>query len=327
MSANVPDTMSVRLPTPVRLLERLSSATTSLWVKHDDQTDSEYGGNKVRKIGRLLDAARDRGCNKVVTLGAVGSHHVLTTGIFGKRAGIAVEAVLVQQPSTPHVLEVVRASVGQGVQVFPASSFLHAGLLALGRAARGAYYIPPGGSNSIGVLGFVDAAKELALQVQRGELPEPELIVVAMGSGGTAAGLVAGLAEQRLRTRVLAVTVSQPAFFVERSVRSLAKETATRLGVGPLSERLEQSRSYLGRGYGFATAEGDRATELAAQVGLTLDPTYTAKAFAAALDRVALGRERTVLYWHTLSSVPMARLLAEAPLEQALSPKVRRLAR
>lgn len=327
MSANVPGTMSVRLPTPVRLLERLSTATTSLWVKQDDQSDTEYGGNKVRKIGRFLDAARSRGASKVVTLGAVGSHHVLTTGIFGRRAGIAVEAVLVPQPSTPHVLEVVRASVGQGVQVFPASSFLHAGLLLVGRMARGAYYIPPGGSNSLGVLGFVDAARELALQVQRGEVPEPDLIVVAMGSGGTAAGLVAGLAEAGLRTRVLAVTVAQPAFVVERAVRSLSQRAAAGLGVGAVSARLEQTRAYLGRGYGFATPEGERATELAEQVGLTLDPTYTAKAFAAALDRVASGRERTIVYWHTLSSAPMAPLLARAPSERALPPKVRRLAR
>src|SRR4051812_47684781 len=78
-------------PTPVRALERLSRGKTALWVKHDDRTHPVYGGNKVRKIGRLLEHAKSRGAETVVTLGAVGSHHVLTTGVFGKLAGIRVE--------------------------------------------------------------------------------------------------------------------------------------------------------------------------------------------------------------------------------------------
>jgi 1-aminocyclopropane-1-carboxylate deaminase/D-cysteine desulfhydrase-like pyridoxal-dependent ACC family enzyme len=313
-------------PTPVRKLGALSSENTELWVKHDDQTNPTYGGNKVRKIVRLLSDAQARGKQTVVTIGAVGSHHVLTTGVFGRARGMNVEAVLVPQPRSPHVLETVRADLAQHVRLFPASSYADAARLLALRVLRGAYYIPAGGSNRIGAGAFVAAAGELAEQVRRGELPEPDLIVVAMGSGGTSAGLAAGLAKEGLRTRVLAVTVAQPAWLVERSVRALTRRCAERAQRSDALGRLEHTRRYLGQGYGYATPEGARATAAAATVGLTLDPTYTAKSFAAALDRVASGRERTILYWHTLSSAPLAPLLVGAPAEDELDPRLRRLA-
>src|SRR6478609_3895286 len=98
-------------PTPVACLEQLSTAATTLGVKRDDLTNPVYGGSKVRKLGPLLEDAKSRGATTVVTIGAVGSHHVLATGVFGKRAGFSVEAVVLRQPQSPHVLETVRASI------------------------------------------------------------------------------------------------------------------------------------------------------------------------------------------------------------------------
>jgi D-cysteine desulfhydrase len=316
-----------RYPTPVRALESLSRPETSLWIKHDDQTNPLYGGNKVRKIGGLLADAALRGADTIVTIGALGSQHVLTAGLFGRALGMRVEAVVVAQPATSHVLDNLRANVASGVALFPAASYAAAALLLLGRTARGAHYIPAGGSNRLGAQGFVEAATELAAQVRSGELPEPDLIVVAMGSGGTAAGLAAGLVRERLRTRVLAVTVAEPAWLVERQVRELAVRCAAPGEAPSVLKRLEQTRRYLGGGYGHSTPAGKEATRIAAQLGITLDPTYTAKAFAAALDRVALGREKTILYWHTLSSAPLLPLLIGAPSPAELDPKLLRLAR
>jgi 1-aminocyclopropane-1-carboxylate deaminase/D-cysteine desulfhydrase-like pyridoxal-dependent ACC family enzyme len=87
-------------PTPVRRLAALSSRDTDLYLKHDGQPHAIYGGNKLRKIGRLLEDARRSGKTKIVTIGAIGSHHVLVAGIFGKLAGLQVEAVVVGQPYT-----------------------------------------------------------------------------------------------------------------------------------------------------------------------------------------------------------------------------------
>jgi len=313
-------------PTPVVCLEPLSTAATTLWLKRDDLTNRLYGGSKVRKLERLLADARRQGASKVVTVGAVGSHHVLATGVFGRCAGFEVEAVVLPQPQSVHALETARASIGQGVALIAASSYAEAARQLAARAAAGAYSIPAGGSNLLGTLGLVAAASELAAQVRAGGMPEPDLVVVPLGSGGTAAGLAAGLLRAGLRTRVLAVATAEPVKLFRHKAQSLARELVEPSERAAVAARLEVERRYLGDGYGRSTSASDRATREAARVGLTLDDTYTAKAFAAALDQVALGRERHVLFWNTLSSAPLAPLLIDAPGEHELASEIRALA-
>jgi 1-aminocyclopropane-1-carboxylate deaminase/D-cysteine desulfhydrase-like pyridoxal-dependent ACC family enzyme len=314
-------------PTPVERIEPVDGR--SLWVKRDDQTNATYGGNKVRKLERLLSDARSKKARRIVTVGAVGSHHVLATAIFAREIGVPVEAVLVHQPTTPHVVENLRANLALGVRVLPASSYPHAALRVAERIARGAYCIPVGGSSLLGALAYVDAARELAAQVRAGAMPEPDTLVVPLGSGGTSGGLAAGLALEGLKTALVAVTVSEPASWVARRARMLAKAAARheakRLGRPVPEIRMEIDARYLGPGYGHATEAGRRALELGRNASLTLDLTYTAKTFAAALDRLEQRPDQTLLYWHTLSSAPMEPWLANAPAESELSAAMRSL--
>ena len=309
-------------PTPVEKLEPLG-----LWIKRDDLTDARYGGNKVRKLEHLLERARARGAKRLVTVGAVGSHHVLATAVHGTRLGFEVEAVLVPQPRTSHVVEDLRADLALGVKAYPTRSWAMVPVKVALRVLAGSYYVPVGGSNVDGAMGYADAARELADQVRAGAMPEPDVVVVTLGSGGTAAGLVAGLAASGMKTRVGAVTVTDPPWLARLMVRRLARGCARRLGVrgakGVL-ERLEIDTRWLGAGYGHSTEAGDAAESAARAVGIALDPTYTAKTFAAAMDR-ARGKGGTVLYWHTLSSAPMDPLLQGAPKEEDLAPPLRRL--
>lgn len=316
-------------PTRVERLPSLSRPTVSLWVKRDDLTSDLYGGNKVRKLERLLYDARARGARRIVTVGAVGSHHVLATGIWAREQGMQLDAVVVPQLKTAHVLENLRADLGAGVHILPASTYLRAALRILERICTGSYYIPVGGSSSLGTLAYVDAARELASQVRVGDLPEPDVVVVALGSGGTAAGLAAGFALEAMKTCVVAVTVSEPSWWMAHRVRSLAASVAGREARRlrqPVPEpRLVVDARYLGAGYGYATEAGVRALSTGADVGLELDLTYTAKAFAAALDRVEVGGAANILYWHTLSSAPLDRWTDGAPVEAALASEVRGL--
>jgi D-cysteine desulfhydrase len=312
-------------PTPVEPVRELSASGSSLWVKRDDLTHHVYGGNKVRKLEHLLEDARARGAKRLVTIGAVGSHHVLATTYFGKQAGFEIEAVLVPQPRTEHVLEVLRADLGLGLQAFPVASWGAAPFAVLARVLAGATLIPLGGSSTVGTLGYVDAGRELAEQVRAGVLPEPDVCVVALGSGGTAAGLAVGFAAAGLATRVVGVSVSAPAWALRASARYLARVCGRKERVGRVC--LDTDDRFLGAGYGSRTPEGDEATALAREhVGLTLDPTYTAKAFASALWFVRARRAPRILYWHTLSSASMQPLLAGAPTEAQLPEKLSALA-
>jgi 1-aminocyclopropane-1-carboxylate deaminase/D-cysteine desulfhydrase-like pyridoxal-dependent ACC family enzyme len=286
-------------------------------VKRDDLTQHVYGGNKVRKLEYLLEDARVRGAKRLVTVGAVGSHHVLATTYFGAKAGFEVEAVLVPQPRTDHVVEVLRADLGLGLRAFPVGSWAAVPWTLLARVASGATLIPLGGSSAVGTAGYIDAGRELAEQVRRGALPEPDVCVVALGSGGTAAGLAVGFAAAGLRTRVVGVCVSAPPWALGVSARHLARVSSRDAGASTPRVKLETDTRFLGAGYGCPTPEGEEATALArVHGGLTLDPTYTAKAFACALWFVRARRASTILYWHTLSSAPMAPLLAAGPDER-----------
>lgn len=300
-----------------------------LWIKHDDRVAEPYGGNKVRKLEHLLDRARDEGKTRLLTLGAAGSHHVLATAIYGRASGFEVEAVLVPQPSTAHATTNLRIALGQGLRARAAPAWSVAPAVLASRWGRDAYVVPLGGSNAVGSLGYVEAAEELSKQIARGDLPEPDVVVVALGSGGTAAGLAVGFERAGLRTRVAGVAISHPARALGVIAHRLVRGTAELAGLSRgetvrAAKRIELDRARVGRGYGHLTRDGQEAIADALAIGIELDPTYTAKSFAAALARARARKER-VLFWHTLSTWPLDPLLADAAAE--LPPSLARLLR
>ncbi len=308
----------VSAPTPLSRLPRTSAATGSdVWVKRDDLSSPAYGGNKVRKLEFLLAEAKAQGADTLVTLGAVGSHHVLATAIHGGAAGFAVHAVVLPQPPSAHAREVAALHVAHGVVLHPAD-----GILAIMRemkrvtamlTAEGKkpYVIAPGGSSPLGALGYVAAGLELAAQVEAGEMPMPDRLFVALGSGSTVAGLALGLALADVKVTVEAVRITGPMlmnrFYLWRLVRGTARllregGVTTQNLTGAAMKRVHVATAMLGAGYGHPTAAGNYAMELAATDGLLLEPTYTAKAFAG-LIREGRGRPgKTLLYWHTLAA-------------------------
>ena len=305
-------------PTPVERLAGLGRAGVELWVKRDDLTAPLYGGNKVRKLEYVLGDALAQGKTELLTAGAVGSHHVLATTTYGTRNGFSVRAVLIAQPRSEHAAQNLRAELAQGLVAHPSAPALAPFALAR-HTGKNTYFVQVGGSSVLGAMGYVDGARELAAQVRAGQVPAPDLVVVTLGSGGTAAGLAAGFALEGLPTKVLGVCVVDPSQVFAWYTHYLARKCAARgglaVGRAEIAARLATTHAYVGRGYGHPTEAGTRATEIAADAGLVLDATYTAKSFAAALDVVAQGEHKVVLYWHTLSSAPMAPLLAGAPAE------------
>lgn len=326
-------------PTPVRACPELSHARAELWLKNDGLTHPIYGGNKVRKAERLIAEAERRGAKRVVSFGAAGSHHLLTLAMFARAAGLESAALVFPQPRTTHVLDTLRAAIGLGLQVHPVrpAAWLPWALPRVLR--RSDYLIAPGGSNAIGARACADAVDELAQQIAAGELPSPDLIVVPLGSGGTCAGLAAGVVRRGLACRVLGVQVVG-GVGPRLAARYLARRVLQLSGASEdhekLATRLSFDASQVGPGYGVSTAAGARATNIAREIGLVLEPTYTAKAFAGVLqlldtatdsDANQLGRPQRILYWHTLSATSLEPLLREAPGEFELPGAVRSLLR
>src|SRR6185312_10489775 len=261
----------ISYPTPV--VPGTQLGTECLWVKNDGLTGTPYGGNKVRKLERLLLLAKARGAERLVTAGAAGSHHVLATAVYGRRAGFDVAAYLWPMQWSEHAEATLRASLAQGLEVRRVGSAAEATLRLFAQRGRN-FAIHIGGFGDEATLAYVDAAAELAADVAEGRLPEPASVVVPLGTGATAAGLLAGVVRSQLGSNVVAVSVA-PNPVARPLVLRLAARALRRTGnthlIPQLPRRLVVDGSRVGRGYGYATAEGARATELAARLGMTLD--------------------------------------------------------
>jgi D-cysteine desulfhydrase len=285
-----------------------SALEPALWIKRDDLTAVTMGGNKVRALDYLLGGLRPN--EEVLTAGATGSTHSLTTVVHAKALGARTTVVRWPQEMNEVAQVVAQRIAAEADRTLETASVIGAYWRALRvRVARDVRWVPAGGTSALGILGHVDAALELAGQIDAGVLPRPARIVVPLGSGGTAAGLVLGLALAGLPTQVVGVRVVSRFVANHGRVMRLATRAARlieRLAPGvrvPALSRdgLQVAEGYFGGAYGRATAGGRAAAERFRSVHAPadLEPTYTAKAFAAALARCD---GEPTLYWLTFDS-------------------------
>jgi D-cysteine desulfhydrase len=302
-------TLSER-PTPVRELAGLG-----VWVKEDGKFGSGgWGGNKVRKLEWLLPEAERRGRRSILTFGGLGTNWGLATALYAREQGIETALALLDQPVDDHVRAQLARLEASGARLHRTHTKARTVAMLpwlLARNARGGrppYLLPAGGSSPVGALGYVEAALEIAAQVEAGALPEPAHVVVAVGTGGTAAGLALGFQLAGLRSRVVGVVVNDQLRLDPPVVARLARRTATllerrgaRLGkVDVEPEMLNLTRDQIGAGYGHPTEAARIAADQATDDGLALDPVYTAKAMAGLLALREQGRlGDPVLFVHT----------------------------
>lgn len=288
---------------------------SSLWIKHDDTSGHAYGGGKVRKLEHLLGEAVKRGARTVVTFGGVGSNHAVATSIYAERLGLRTVLLLLPEPADDRVRQNLLACARAGAEMHLATRTQGANPEALARRfadtdGTPAYVIPAGGTSALGNVGFVNAAFELAEQVNTRVMPPPDVIYAAMGTAGSVAGLAVGLRAAGLSARVTAVRASSPGTSSEARLLAAAAETVALLRAhDPSFPAVEIRRGdvtieprQLGAGYGRPTRKGLAAIELAREhAKLELDPVYTGKALAALIDDAAtpMLAGRVALFWNS----------------------------
>jgi len=292
-------------------------------MKNEGLYGTIYGGNKPRMLEFVLADVLAKGARTILTFGGLGTNHGLATALYGREQGLRTVLLLLDQPVDDivrrqlcwfHQLGAILQYTGNAPRTVVMALLLllrHANW----RHGKLPYLLLPGGSTAMGTVGYVNGALELAEQVAAGELPEPESVVVALGSGGTAAGLALGLRLAGLKTRVVAIRISDKLPLTPETVAGLANRAARlmrRRGVTLPSIKIEPASitvlsDWLGQGYGYPTPEGKLAQELLQETeDFTLDLTYTAKTMAALLALLEDGRlgEGPTLYWHTFNALP-----------------------
>ena len=314
--ARFPRVRFAHLPTPLEPMPNLTALLggPQLYVKRDDCTGVATGGNKVRKLEFLIGDALARGADTLITHGAVQSNHVRQTAAAARRSGLKCAALLERRvPERDPGYEVtgnvlLDRLLGAELRFVAPDTDMDAACAGLAEElhARGGkpYYIPGGGSNPVGALGYVNAALELLQQANDLGL-RIDCVVHGTGSTGTQAGLVCGLEGTNAGIDVLGISVRRPAAAQEEAVHELAATTADYVGIrgGVARARVRANGDYVGPGYGIPTGATVEAIRLAAlHEALLLDPVYSGKAMAGLIDLCRTGfftRGQNIVFLHT----------------------------
>ena len=302
----IPHISLAHLPTPLEPLQRLSAELGGprIWVKRDDATGLAMGGNKARKLEYLMADAAEQGADIVLTTGATQSNHCRQTAAAASRLGVDCELLIEHRfPDWPdayteggnlqldRLLGATVIDLERGVDRVQAMEDRAAELRADGRTP---YIIALGGSSVIGAMGYRTAAVEILRQADDLGLELRE-VVHATASGGTQAGLVAGMAIRRSTVPVLGISAGAPADYLAPVVRELAEGVIARIGIDReiADDAVVIDDDYVGEEYGIPTAEMHEAVSMCARLeGLLLDPVYSGKAMAGLIGHIRAGRYR-----------------------------------
>ncbi|MBI2834108.1 MAG: D-cysteine desulfhydrase family protein [Acidobacteria bacterium] len=308
----------VPTPTSVEEMKNLTAhlAGARMFVKRDDAIGLAMGGNKARQLEFYLGDAIAQSADTILITGAVQSNYVRMAAAAARKMRMDIHIQLEERVSDndrayresgnvllDRMLGATLYSYPKGEDEAGADARLEDLAADLRRKGRRPYVIHLGlGHPPLGALGYVRAAHELLEQAHAAGLQFDE-IVVASGSGHTHAGLLFGLRALGCRVHVTGACVRRSRRPQIERISDHCGRIATILGVpNPVGDfDIALTDDFLAPGYGQLNASTVDAIKLAARTeALLLDPVYTGKAMAAAIDRArAMDREQQLLFVHT----------------------------
>ncbi|WP_297434041.1 D-cysteine desulfhydrase family protein [uncultured Cetobacterium sp.] len=304
------------LPTKIEKLEKISiELGVNIFFKRDDETGSEVSGNKVRKLEYSIKEAIDQGCDTLITCGGIQSNHARSTAAAAIKAGLSSILVLRtnEEPEVDGNYFIDRL-LGADIRFITSEEYsnnrqeiMENIVKELEKDERKGYIIPEGASNGVGSLGYINFVKEV-LEFEEKTDVVFDTIVVAVGSGGTYAGIHMGndiyLDGKR---RVVGFNVCDTAKFFKEKVEEIIKESKEYLNEKDLkkvkSENMDIIDGYVGEGYALSTKEElNFIWDLAKKEGVILDPVYTGKAMFGLHNEIKKGsfkNSKNILFVHT----------------------------
>jgi 1-aminocyclopropane-1-carboxylate deaminase len=259
--------------------ERLVGRGVSLWLKRDDLLHPAIPGNKWRKLVPNLRAARERGPRRLVTFGGAWSNHIAATAAAGRLFGFETVGVIRGEEHLP-LNPVLAQAVADGMRLvyMDRSTYRRKHtpdvIEQLSDELGDFYLVPEGGSNELAVRSCRDIPSEIDLEL--------DLICCAVGTGGTLAGIAAGLQADQ---RALGFSALRGGGFLVDEVERLQVATfGERLG------RWDIECGYHFGGFAKRTAGLDAfIADFTDRHGVALERVYVAKMLFGVLDLVQHG--------------------------------------
>ncbi len=305
------------LPTKIEKLERLSNELkANIYIKRDDQTGSEFSGNKVRKLEYLVTDALAKGCDLLITCGGIQSNHCRATVAVATKLGLK-SAVLLRISEEPSVVGnyFLDKLMGGDVKFCTREEYSKQRTeimeaMAAEYAAQGykPYIIPEGASNAIGSLGYYNCMQEIQQQEREMGI-NFDTVVIATGSGGTYSGLYAANELLELGKRVIGMAVCDDTKYFTDIAEEISGEMLqylpSEVAANPLnSENIEINDKYVGIGYAISRPEElEFIKKIARLEGVVFDPVYTGKAIYGLYNELQEGgnipQGSNILFIHT----------------------------
>lgn len=301
-------------PTRIERLEKFSTIVKEhVYIKRDDQTGTEFSGNKIRKLEYSINEAINNDCDTLITCGGIQSNHARATAAAGIKLGL--KSVLVLRSDEKPELEgnyLIDKIMGADVRIISSEDYrerrqeiMENILKELEAKGRKGYIIPEGASNGVGTFGYLACFKEILEQEKEHGIVF-DTIVTAVGSGGTFAGLYLGNKLTNSGKKIVGINVCDTAEYFKERVSEILEEVKTYI---PDTE-FEISKDdmciidgYVGDGYAVSrTEELDFICDFAEAEGIILDHVYTGKAMRGLYTEIKKGTfkdSKNILFIHT----------------------------
>ncbi len=304
------------LPTKIEKLERLSAEFgANIWLKRDDHTGSEISGNKVRKLEYCAKDALEKGCNLLITCGGIQSNHCRATVAVATKLGMK-SAVLLRISEQPPVKGnyFLDKLMGADVKFCTRPEYSNSRgeiMEAMAEEYRKQgykpYVIPEGASNEIGTLGYYNCMNEIVAQEKEMGV-KFDTVVVATGSGGTAAGLHLANQLHGYGKRVISMAVCDDVEYFTNIIDNISNGALAYLPEFK-DAKLDRSKievidKYVGLGYAISRPEElEFIKHVARTEAVILDPVYTGKAMYGLYNELkpggAIPQGSNILFIHT----------------------------
>lgn len=301
------------LPTKIQKMERLSAELNkNIWIKRDDQTGSEFSGNKIRKLEYALKEAVDKGCDTVITCGGLQSNHCRATAAAAVMLGL--KPVLLLRVNEVPVIEgnyFIDKLLGADVRFCSPEEYrnsrneiMNAIAKELEKDGRKPYVIPEGASYGIGCMGYYNCMDEIVNQEKKLEV-QFDTVVVATGSGGTYAGLYLSNKINDYGKKVVGFAVCDNNEYFTDVVINIGNEALSYIGktCDIIRDEITFIDKYVGIGYALSTPdELSFINKIAMLEALILDPVYTGKAMKGLYEEIRTGNfkdSENILFIHT----------------------------
>ena len=307
-------------PTPIEHLKNITKYLEgpNIFIKRDDCTGLATGGNKTRKLEFLIPDAIKNKAELVVTVGAVQSNHARQTAAACTLVGLKCLIILEQRVKDPPEVYMNSGNVfldklyGADIKICPKNEnfleYYEKIVEDLKSKGTNVYFIPGGGSNAIGALGYVECLNEIIKENNKYNFSH---IVHATGSSGTQAGLLAGRKYFNCNIPVIGICIRYDKATQINRVYTEAKKTCERLQCSILDKsEVVVYDEYIGPGYGEPSDSMIEATKLLAKKeAILLDPVYSGKGFAGLIGLIKnkkFTKNDNVLFIHTGGAVSLS---------------------